>query len=287
MDYSIGIEVLTIGEMDTKAGSYELSFALLLTSDEIDFTKCPPPSEWIFTNGYVTNMWGEITEPNFHKVNIQGVFYNQMDFRDYPFEVIELSIELGVLYPLTIENIQFSPNMEYSGDYIAAKYISGYNVGKVQVETGELETPFATFPHYSMTIPLSHDSVMVFMKKIFPVIILAGFGYSTFFMSPKILQDRITLLGAVFVAAIFFHTILLMGELPPIGYLTIADKIMITVYSVFTLTLISVLLQQRYANLVETGNKDFSIMYAATIDKKLIKSTPIIAIMLFMLLQFT
>ncbi|HSG84335.1 MAG TPA: hypothetical protein VLA08_07250, partial [Nitrosopumilus sp.] len=81
--------------------------------------------------------------------------------------------------------------------------------------------------------------------------------------------------------------ILLMGELPPIGYLTIADKIMITVYSVFTLTLISVLLQQRYANLVETDNKDFSIMYAATIDKKLIKSTPIIAIMLFMLLQFT
>ncbi len=285
-DYNIALNVLTIGEIDTKDGSYELIFALLITSDKVDFTKCPPPSEWLFTNGYIKERWAAHTEPHFHRVFMHGVFFNQLDYRDYPFETIDLFLDMSAYYPLTSENVKFTVNEELSGDKLAAEHLSGYNVGDVQLKISEYKRPYATFPHVSMIIPLTMDPEMIFLKKIFPVLILAGFGYSTFFMSPKILQDRITLLGAVFVGAIFFHAVLL-GEIPPLGYLTIADKVMITVYSVFSLTLISILVQQRYLNKIGHSDKDFTLSIAKEIDKKLIKLTPIIAIIIFSALFFS
>lgn len=281
LDYHIGILVTTIGEIDKKTGSYELIFVLTVVSDKIDFTKCPPPSQWVFTNGYVKSMWGEFTEPHFHKVIIHGVFFDEFDFRNYPFEEIDLSIQMGPGLPLTSENTQFSANEEFSGLSIAERYVSGYDVGNIQLEISETQVPWGTFPHLSAIIPLTNDPGTIFMKKIFPAIILAGFGYSTFFMSPKILQDRIAIIGAVLVGAIFFHAVFLLGEIPPLGYLTIADKVMITVYSVFSFTLLTVLLQQRYLNSLNNTDENYIISIGKNVDKKLIKLTPLFAIMIF------
>lgn len=285
-NYKLGVEVTTIGDIDTKTGSYELIFWLTIVSDEIDFTRCPPPTEWDFTNGYVKSMSGQFTETNFHKVLIHAIFFDEFDFREYPFEQIDLSIHFEPYYPLTSENVSFSANEEFTGLTIASGHVPGYNVGEISMEITETELAWGSFPHLQTVIPLTNEPGMVFLKKIFPVLILAGFGYSTFFMSPKILQDRITILGAVFVGSIFFHAVILLGEIPPIGYLTIADKVMITVYSIFTLTLLSVLLQQRYINSTELNNNNFTVTDAKNIDKKLIKATPIIAGIIFALLLF-
>lgn len=276
------MQVMTIGEIDTKASSYELSFQLNLISDEIDFTKCPPPSEWIFTNGVVESMWGQHTEPNFHKVHVSGVFYNEIDFKDYPFEDITLSIEMGPPYPFTSDNTRFIINQDYSGVKIAGQYLSGYKIGDIQLEVSDFETPWATFPHFSMVIPLTNDPGMIFLKKIFPVLILAGFGYATFFMSPKILQDRLTILGTAMVGAIFFHAVFLLGELPSLGYLTIADKVMITVYSVFAFALIAVLRQQKYLNELNHSDEDYNVITAKSVNRKIMILTPIFAMMIFL-----
>ena len=73
--YQVGLDLSTIGQIDTKTGSYELIFWHTLVSDEVDFTKCPPPSEWDYTNGYVITKGGINTEPHFHKVEVHGVFF--------------------------------------------------------------------------------------------------------------------------------------------------------------------------------------------------------------------
>ncbi|MBT3329258.1 MAG: hypothetical protein HN384_04900 [Nitrosopumilus sp.] len=282
VNYEVGINVATIGEIDTKTGSYELIFWLSLVSDKIDFTKCPPPAQWDFTNGYVKSMSGEVTEPHFHKVLIHGIFFDEFDFRDYPFEQINLSIHIEPYYPLTSKNISFSINEEFSGLTIASGHVPGYDVGEIKMELSETQLAWGNFPHLNIVVPLSNDSGMVFMKKIFPAMILAGFGYATFFMSPKILQDRNAIIGTSLVGAIFFHAVFLLGELPPIGYLTIADKVMITIYSIFSFSLLSVLLQQKYLNALNHSDKNYAITTAKNLDMKLIKLAPIFAIMIFL-----
>lgn len=284
--YKVSIQVTTIGEIDTKSSSYDLNFVLTVTSDDVDFTKCPPPSEWIFTNGYIESTWGQYTEPHFHKIHMHGIFFNEMNFRNYPFEDLVLSIEMGPPYPFTSKNTNFINNENYSGVSIAGKYLSGYMVGEPKIEVTEITTPWATFPHYTMSIPLTSDPGMVFLKKIFPVLILGGFGYAAYFMSPKVLQDRLAILGAVFVGAIFFHAALLLTEVPPVGYLTIADKIMVTIYSVFALVLLNILLQQKYLNSLEPDEKNYVIQISKRIDMKLIKLTPIFAVIIFFSLYF-
>lgn len=283
-NYNVSIQVLTIGEIDTKASSYDMDFVLSITSDDVDFTKCPPPSEWIFTNGYVDKTWGESITPHYYKLNMHGIFHNEMDFRNYPFHELTLVIKMGPPYPYTIQNTKFINNENFSGIGFAGEYVAGYKIGEPRIQILEVTTPFATFPHFMMSIPLSSDEGMVFLKKILPVLILGGFGYSTYFLSSRILQDRLTILGTVFVGAIFFHAAILLAEIPPVSYLTIADKVMISIYSAFSFVLVTITLHQRYTNIIEKNEKNHSLLVAHNIDRKFMGFTLIFAVLIFLVL---
>ena len=72
--YKVGIDLTNIGKIDRESGSYELIFWVTIVSDDLDLTKFPPPDEWDFTNGYIQEVTGVSTEPNFHKFKVRGVF---------------------------------------------------------------------------------------------------------------------------------------------------------------------------------------------------------------------
>jgi len=276
--YKIGLDLSTIAEIDRKTGSYELIFWQTFVSDEVDFTKCPPPSDWDYTNGYVKTIGGVNTEPHFHKFEVHGVFFDELDFRNYPFEKLNLSVHVEPYYPITAENMVFEINDDYSGIDTATVRVPGWNVGAPSFESRIDAYAWGSFPHFSASIPIESPSTSVFLKKVLPAIILAFFGFATFFLSAKRLEERLSIIGAGMVGAIFFHAVFLLGELPPLGYLTIADKIMISVYSVFCMGILGAVLQQRHRNNLEKQNKDFNIIEAIKIDKKMIIITPIIAI---------
>lgn len=284
MTYNMGLDLSTIGEIDRKTGSYELVFWLTVVSDKIDFTKCPPPSEWDFTNGYVISSSGMNIDPDFHKVKVHGVFFEELDFRDYPFEKMKLSVHVEPYFPITADNMVFQVNNEYSGLDTATVKVPGWEIGAPSFDTRVDSYAWGSFPHFTSTFPLETSPFTVFLKKILPVIILAGFGFTTFFMSSRILQDRLTIIGTSMVGAIFFHAVFLLGELPPLGYLTIADKVMISAYSVFGMTLIGVLIQQRYLDILDRTNEKYNVDLTLKTDKKLIIVTPIIAIIVFAVL---
>jgi hypothetical protein len=123
--YNMGLDLSTIGEIDRKTGSYELIFWMTVVSDEIDFTKCPPPSEWDFTNGYVISRGGVSTEPHFHKFEVHGVFFEEFDFRDYPFEKMDLSVHVEPYFPITTDKMIFQINDEFSGINTALVKVPG------------------------------------------------------------------------------------------------------------------------------------------------------------------
>ena len=57
--YNVGVELINVGAIDRGTGSSNLIFWWTIVSDDIDFTKNPPPDGWDLTNGYIIDKTGE------------------------------------------------------------------------------------------------------------------------------------------------------------------------------------------------------------------------------------
>lgn len=109
------------------------------------------------------------------------------------------------------------------------------------------------------------------MKIIFPILIVVGVGYVAY-MFPKNfdLQAALALLP---LGAIVFLQVSTLDELPPLGYLTLYDKMMVIVYALIANNVIAI---GRQVNVEHQENEKTSY----PISKFHIKISPVIAIVL-------
>jgi hypothetical protein len=75
-----------------------------------------------------------------------------------------------------------------------------------------------------------------FVKNVLPVTIITIIGLLTFVMHPKNFGQRIGLAVSTLMSASAAH-LSLLNALPPTGYLTLADRMMIVVYIIFLFNL--------------------------------------------------
>ncbi len=277
--YDVGIALSNIGEIDTRSGAYELTFWVTISSDEVDFLKNPPPKEMDFTNGENISITGESISSHFYKSKINGIFYNDMDFRNYPFEKMNLAIHMEPFFPLTSDKLVFTVHDEFSGTLDSTSLsVPGWVIGEMSFDVTTLDSPWGSFSHLEADLPIGTSSLSAFLKKIFPIMILVGFAYATFWMSTRSTSDRIAILTGSLISAIFFHSIFLLGELPPLGYLTLADKIMMSAYGFFVITLVAILIHRHR---LEISPDDYTIALGNNLDKKFRILAPVISIMIF------
>ncbi len=278
--YKVGIELTNIGKIDRESGSYELIFWVTIVSDDLDLTKFPPPGEWDFTNGYIQEVIGVSTEPNFHKFKVRGVFYNEVDFSRYPLEKMELDVHMEPFYPLTADKLVFEANPKYIGSSLGETVtIPGWELEEIDVDTYIQNYPWGDFTHLEVTFPAHVNPISAFIKKILPVVILVGVSYSSFWLPYTRTSERISFTVGALIAAMLFHRFLL-NEIPPIGYLTLADVTMITAYTLFTLTLITVIIHTRRKIQGEYTDKQ-----AEKLDHKMKIITIIISAVVFISLR--
>ncbi len=271
--YNVGVDLISVGTIDRESGSSDLIFWLTIVSDDIDFTKNPPPDDWDLTNGYVIDKTGQNIEPHFYKVKIRGHFFNEFDFRNYPYDEINLDIHIEPYFPLTEERVVFQVNEEYSVINRDTVSIPGWTVGEPTFSTYTTTYPWGDFTHFEANFPVETSPVGVFIKKLLPPIILAFFGFGTFIMSSHTLQNRIAIIATCLVGALFFHAIFLLGELPPISYLTLADKMMISIYTVFVGAGATVLMHQHYIDKEEKMEIKHNIHQQIKLDRKMLTIT--------------
>ena len=110
----IGIQIMNIGEINKETGAYELFFWVTITSDDYDFTKQPPPP-LDYENGYVEEVTAISVREHFYKFKARGTFFNAMDYKDHPFNKLNLAIHVKSIIPFELENLQFEDEPEYSG----------------------------------------------------------------------------------------------------------------------------------------------------------------------------
>jgi len=282
--YEMGIDLISVGVIDRESGQSDLIFWLTIVSDDIDFTKNPPPLDWDLTNGYVIDKTGLNIDPHFYKVKIRGAFFSDVDFRSYPYDEINLAIHIEPYFPLTADRVVFEVNEEYSLVNPDTVSVPGWTMGEPTFSAYTTTYPWGDFTHFEASFPIETSPTAVFVKKLLPPIILAFFGFGTFFMTSHTLQNRLTVVITGLVGSLFFHAIFLLGELPPISYLTLADKMMIAIYSIFVGAGVLILFHQWNIDRAEKAHRKYDLKSQIRLDRKMLVITVAVLLVLSLVL---
>lgn len=226
----VGVWLVNVEKVDLAASSYRLDFYLWFkfNSSEIsladvkkfEFANGPlgpfTPIEEDETRGYV-------------EYRIKGDFIKTFDFSNYPFETHTLTIELEHK-EFDVSRLRYIVDQNSTIDEtinVAGWEIGGYSATETEHSYGD-----ETFSRFIFSIRLRRPMLSSFVKSVLPIIVITTISLLTFFISPQNFGQRIGLGVTTLMSASAFHLSLLSG-LPPIGYLTFADRMMMSVYVIF------------------------------------------------------
>jgi hypothetical protein len=253
-----------------------LDFYFWLSSDDpdVDFTKEKPAFD--FMNSMNARVEPSRIEPNYYEVRVKGTFLKNMDFRNYPFDSQRVTVEVEGFEP--VDRLVFVPDVDSSGyDYLVN--VPGWKLGETTSDVIVHDYPDFSYSRYIFSFDLERAYLSSFLKTIFPVLIITTIAMLAFWMSPTNFPPRIGLAASTLLAAVAAH-LNAANQLPPIGYLTLMDKVMIVAYVLFLNNLISMVLQMR---LMDHKKEE----EAARVNSRMRKFMPlIIAIILGILIPF-
>jgi hypothetical protein len=236
----VGIYILSVGNLDTTTGRYYMDFFLNFNCR----TPGCEPGDFDIMNA------AEILEPDDQTsvedrangeryYRIKGELQANLNLRDFPFDRHSLIVELEdknkdegekkFAYVATRDMMGIDPQV----------YVSGWDL-RPRIQGEVRSHPYAIYDEsYSrarFTIQIEHSWFSSFMKGLFAAIVIVAVGMLSFLMDPDEAQDRINLTSGTLASAIFYH-MTLTASIPPVGYLTYADRFMILQYVFITLSL--------------------------------------------------
>lgn len=271
IQYDVDITLIDVGEINTKQGSYDLKFLLTLSSDDVDFTTMENLPVIDFVNGDLDeNIVVESLEPHRYSFEVDGKFFNDMSFHNYPFSPIDLLIKIE-LEDQTIDQAEFTStrldklSTKY-GDHIPGWILVGVNDSIMSV----VDVNGRDHSHYVAAFHLERPFLSNFFTKLFPIFIMVSIVIFAFTQNPK--QRKMAEIGiGMFLSLVFLHAAFLGSDLPPLDYLTMLDKILIVIYVIILYALLEEILQQRY-------NKEDNAELRVKINRKMLKFLPIVII---------
>lgn len=269
--YDVEITLIDIGEINTKQGSYDLKFLLTLSSNDVDFTKMEKPPVIDFVNGDLDEaITVETLEPHKYSFEVDGEFFNDMSFHNYPFSPIDLLIKIEP-EQYTADQVQFTStkldrlSTKY-GDHVPGWILVGVDDSIQNIE----DANHRTYSQYIASYHLERPFLSNFFTKLFPIFIMVSIVIFAFIQNPK--QHKMAEIGiGMFLSLVFLHAAFLGADLPPLDYLTMQDKILIVSYITILYALSEEIVQQR-------RNKDDNTELRFKINRKMLKYLPIVMI---------
>jgi hypothetical protein len=260
-----GVYLINIGKIDLQTGSYDLDFYFWLSTSNstADFTKQKPSFD--FMNSMNARVEPSRIEPSYYEVRVKGTFLKNMDFRNYPFDTQQVTVE--------VEGFENTDKLVFVPDTVSSGYdnlinVPGWNLGQTRQNVILHQYPDQSYSRYIFSFDIQRSPLSSFLKTIFPVVIITTIAMLAFWMSPTNFTSRIGLAASTLLAAVAAH-LSAANQLPPIGYLTLMDKVMIVAYALFLNNLVSMVLQMR---LVDHKKEEES----AKVNAKMRKLMPII-----------
>jgi len=226
---SVGVWLVNVERVDLAASSYRLDFYLWFRFNPSEIN-ASTVKEFEIVNGAPTRT-PEIVKEEEGRIEyrIRGEFVKTFDFTRYPFETHTLTIELEHKR-LNASNLIYEPDPETAVD--EAVNVAGWEIGGFETASVEHFYGDEAYSRFIFSLHLKRPGLSSFVKSVLPILIITTISLLTFFISPQNFGQRIGLAVSTLMSASAFHLSLLSG-LPPVGYLTLADRIMISVYAIF------------------------------------------------------
>lgn len=229
----VGVYILSVGNLDTTTSRYTVDFFLNFICE----TEGCNPSDFDLMNAgagpEIVNQSEEELKGKEYYFRIRSAMRTNLDLRNFPFD--EHVLEIEIEDENKNEDIYlYIADPKLSG-IDSSVYVSGWSLEPSI--TGEvLSHHYDVYDeNYSRTrfyIKINHPWFSSFMKGLFAAIVIVGVGMLSFLMKPSDAKDRIALTSGTLASAIFYH-MTLTSSIPPVGYLTYADRFMILQY-IFT-----------------------------------------------------
>lgn len=223
-EVQVGLYILNLGKFDVATGSFTADFYLSMKCD----TKCSP-ERFEFMNGRATTVEKIIDTDDEKFYRIQANLNNPVDLKRFPFDRQKMEIiiedkEKG------IDELKYAPSESESG-IDKSIFFSGWNIDGWNAEAREHRYDIydETFSQYVFTVNISKIWFNSFLKTFLPIIFMVMILMFSFIMDLDKITSRLAVATSTLVAAVMFH-ISISNQIPPVGYLTIADKMMILTY---------------------------------------------------------
>lgn len=265
----VGVWLVNVEKVDLAASSYRLDFYLWFkfNSSEIGLEEV---KDFEFTNGFPTKYEIYSDEENgYLEYRVRGDFIKTFDFTRYPYETHELAVELEHK-ALNVSYLSFEVDPTSNVDEDVN--VAGWNIGTFETLVTEHSYDDETYSRFVFSITLKRPAVSSFIKSVLPVAVITTISLLAFFISPQNFAQRIGLGVTTLLSATAFHLSLLSG-IPPTGYLTLADRMMLSIYTIFLYNLSASVYIMKLVDAKKTEQ-------AQKFNKKALKILPILIIVL-------
>ena len=276
IEYSVATSLVSIGEIDKKIGTYELDFWYSIYADNQDLLVNPPP-EVDFVNGKDEKISSQYLASNIYEQRVRGTFVNTMDFRDFPFEKIQLKVDIEPVTPWNTDKVLLKVDPASGIDSTAN--VPGWFVTdpNFSIDTKTYGVSQEEYSRYTAEFTIERSPLGSFLKIVFPVLIVLTISFIAYLIPENFDVSSVFALLPL-VAVVFLH-INALDQLPALGYLTVYDKMMIIVYALIT------------NNVVSTGREiRYHVYHGSQVSRSInqfhLRISPIIAISLGIVLFF-
>ncbi len=225
----VGIYVLNIGKYDLATGTYSIDFYLSLKSDG-DMGD----QRFEFMNG--RGSLDKLTDKPDEKLwRVNGNLMTNVDLRAFPWDSHQLPIVLEHVTRTTKE-VVYEVDDKGSGIDSEVRLV-GWELRKNPAPyTAFVREHFypvydETYSQYVFQLGIGRVILASSLKTFLPVAVFLIVTLVSLLIGVEKADARITMNTAILIAAVMFH-LSIQASLPPVGYLTLADKVMIATYAV-------------------------------------------------------
>lgn len=265
----VGVWLVNVEKIDLAASSYRLDFYLWFrfNSSEIGLEDV---KEFEFVNGYPTKYEIYSSEDQgYLEYRVRGDFIKTFDFARYPFEAHTLTVELEHKN-LNASYLSFEADPTSNVDDTVN--VAGWEIGEFEASVTEHSYGDEAYSRFVFSITLKRPVISSFIKSVLPIAVITTISLLAFAISPQNFAQRIGLGVTTLMSATAFHLALLSG-IPPVGYLTLADRMMLAIYAIFLYNLSASVYIMKLVDAKKTEE-------AQKFNKKALKILPIIIIAL-------
>ena len=278
-----GIDLLSVDEIDIKTSTYKVDFYLWFRYTPNDQDETFQPGDFIFTNAVeepesiLIREEGNADGTHLKTYRVSGVFKNQFQFYEYPFDHQSLVIELRNQNATT-------SFIQYVVDQIGMRYDDDADLLVNYQENGAFESIYGwdekgvvvaqdIFPTYStfgspqnfdsrvetnyslinLNVDVQRSSLQYIIKSLLPLLITLILAYITFFL-PLGHSERMAVGSTALLTTAFFH-LTLADTLPEIGYTVAMEYLFYASYIMSALIVLLETLSIRYETFAGEAKK--------------------------------